>query len=77
MGICDACATYMRENCLTTIEMFLYHIRRLLDAIREKYPDIQLIMWDDMLRNCTSELLQSTFAILLSILMKTFNLFEI
>ncbi|ELT96467.1 hypothetical protein CAPTEDRAFT_169426 [Capitella teleta] len=50
IGICPACAAHMRENSLSLPEMFLSHIRRLLDYLREKHPNIQPIMWDDMLR---------------------------
>lgn len=38
----------------STDKLFLSHVTNVIKGIRETYPSLSVIMWDDMLRNMTS-----------------------
>ncbi|VEN38850.1 unnamed protein product [Callosobruchus maculatus] len=45
MGECDVCRLEVHEN------LFLRHIKNVVQMVRSKYPQIKIIVWDDMLRH--------------------------
>ena len=50
--------------------MFLSYVKSVLEAIRSRFPDVRLIMWDDMFREAPVDVLlgMSTFILLLAVL---------
>lgn len=57
LGVCERCKIRMLEENLTPQQLFLLHIKAVLDHIKENYPNISCIMWDDMLRHTELPLL--------------------
>ncbi|CAG9859566.1 unnamed protein product [Phyllotreta striolata] len=49
MGECDTCRLEIRDN------LFLKHIRNVVDIVRSKYPSVKIIVWDDMLRHISQQ----------------------
>lgn len=39
----------------STDKLFLSHVTKVAKGIRETYPSLSVIMWDDMLRNMTTD----------------------
>lgn len=52
MGECDVCRLELHEN------LFLRHVRNVATLIREKYPNLRIIIWDDMLRHLSQQSIQ-------------------
>lgn len=50
LGVCERCKKKMLLENLTTIQLFFAHIRAVCLYIKQKYPHVTIIMWDDMLR---------------------------
>lgn len=44
--------------------LFLDHVAKVLRWLKEKYPYLQLLMWDDMLRHIDPLLLQGNWCLL-------------
>ena len=61
VGLCETCEQYMREHDLVPVDLFIVHIRRVLDYVHSHHPDIQVIMWDDMFRGIDLQVLQGLF----------------
>lgn len=60
----------------TIDKLFLSHATKVAKGIRETYPSLSVIMWDDMLRNMTSDTLKGeltlySFVLLMSALERT------
>lgn len=49
MGECELCRLESHEN------LFLRHVRKVAQTIHRKYPKLQLIIWDDMLRHMSQQ----------------------
>ncbi|XP_057668899.1 hexosaminidase D-like [Diorhabda carinulata] len=49
MGECDLCRLEIHEN------LFLKHIKNVVDIVRLKYPTLKIIVWDDMLRHISQQ----------------------
>lgn len=49
MGECQLCRLEIHEN------LFLRHVRNVANIIRDKRPELRLIIWDDMLRHVTQQ----------------------
>lgn len=52
MGECDLCRLELHEN------LFLRHVRKVATFIRERWPELRIIVWDDMLRHISQQSLQ-------------------
>ena len=49
----------MRANPnLSRDHIFLQHMAKIVDYVRNKYPGKRILMWDDMLRNMSEETLK-------------------
>nr|XP_023018796.1 hexosaminidase D-like [Leptinotarsa decemlineata] len=49
MGECDICRLEVHEN------LFLKHVKNVADLVRSKYPNVRVIVWDDMLRHISQQ----------------------
>ncbi|GLV44394.1 uncharacterized protein CBL_10198 [Carabus blaptoides fortunei] len=49
MGECELCRLESHEN------LFIRHVRKVAQTIHQKYPKLQLIIWDDMLRHMSQQ----------------------
>lgn len=58
MGLCEKCKNRI-EDGETKEDLFLKHIRKVIDIIKVKWPGLNVIMWDDMLRDMDEATLQS------------------
>ena len=58
MGLCEACELYMREHGLLPVDLFIAHMRRVLDYIHSRHHGLSVIMWDDMFRGIDLHVLQ-------------------
>ncbi|XP_060573284.1 hexosaminidase D-like [Ruditapes philippinarum] len=50
LGVCERCKRKMLMENWTVQQLFFAHVRAVCLFIKEKYPHITIIMWDDMLR---------------------------
>ncbi|KAL4240788.1 hypothetical protein ACF0H5_001576 [Mactra antiquata] len=50
LGVCERCKKKMMMENLTVPQLLFAHIRAVCLYIKQKYPHLTIIMWDDMLR---------------------------
>lgn len=50
IGCCEDCDSYMAMKALSKQQLFLEFVVKIATHVRLKYPGVQPIMWDDMLR---------------------------
>lgn len=50
LGVCERCKKKMLIENWTPPQLFFAHVRRVCLYIKQKYPHLTIIMWDDMLR---------------------------
>ncbi|XP_031354865.1 hexosaminidase D isoform X1 [Photinus pyralis] len=60
LGECDRCKDYIRSHGINTNELFLLYIHTIITKIRERYPALRILMWDDHFRPMTIEELQKS-----------------
>ncbi|XP_060529718.1 hexosaminidase D-like isoform X2 [Cylas formicarius] len=53
MGECELCRLEMHET------LFLRHVQNVANIVREIKPDLQVIIWDDMLRHLSQQSMQA------------------
>lgn len=58
MGLCDRCKGRI-ENGETKEDLFLKHIKNVVGFIKQNWSDVNVIMWDDMLREMDEATFQS------------------
>ncbi|XP_067005152.1 hexosaminidase D [Anabrus simplex] len=58
MGLCPTCVRRMENSKHGRAQLYLDHIIAVVQFIRDNYPSLRIIMWDDMLRNIDSAVLQ-------------------
>jgi hypothetical protein len=63
MGLCAACKHRMAQlpqsqSSAARDRLFLEHVTSVLRWLKTSYPNLQLLMWDDMLRHMDPLLLQ-------------------
>ena len=51
MGECSHCL----NKGLTRSELFVSHVQRVANYVRNSYKNVDVIIWDDMLRNFMAE----------------------
>ncbi|XP_072026677.1 hexosaminidase D-like [Amphiura filiformis] len=54
LGLCAKCRA-RQDSGLDKSELFLTHVSRVLKYLKNKYPSVTFIMWDDMLRTVSVE----------------------
>ncbi|KAK7111153.1 hypothetical protein V1264_010836 [Littorina saxatilis] len=52
LGICDECRRRQLEDGLSPEQIFLQHVKNVAQHVRDNYPSVTPIVWDDMFR-CT------------------------
>lgn len=50
MGLCPACSRRIETNRHGRPQLFLEHVVAVAQYVREAFPSVHVIMWDDMLR---------------------------
>ncbi|KAK6187956.1 hypothetical protein SNE40_005872 [Patella caerulea] len=50
MGLCEDCKRIMADEKLVVEQIFFSHVNSVASYVRQKYPGITPIIWDDMLR---------------------------
>ncbi|XP_077291464.1 hexosaminidase D-like [Arctopsyche grandis] len=58
MGLCVNCSRRASESKYGKAVLFLEHITAIARFLKETHPHIKVIMWDDMLRNLETNILQ-------------------
>jgi len=62
IGLCETCEQYMRQHDRLPVDLFIAHVRRVLDYIKSRHPGLQAVMWDDMFRGIDLQVLQGQFS---------------
>ena len=60
MGLCENCKSRL-ENGETKEDLYLKHVKKVVEFIKLNWPEINVIMWDDMLRDFEEATLQSNY----------------
>lgn len=50
MGLCPACSRRIETSRFGRPQLFLEHVVAVAQHVREAFPSVRLIIWDDMLR---------------------------
>lgn len=58
MGLCPVCQKRMQTSKFGKAGLYLDHVTEVAQYIRDNYPTLKIIMWDDMLRNIDLNILQ-------------------
>uniref|UniRef100_A0A0A9X4K8 beta-N-acetylhexosaminidase n=2 Tax=Lygus hesperus TaxID=30085 RepID=A0A0A9X4K8_LYGHE len=57
LGLCQDCQTKLLAESWSPQELFLDHLSRMAKYIKQKYPSVNVLVWDDELRNIPLEVL--------------------
>ncbi|KAF5274021.1 hypothetical protein FQA39_LY01136 [Lamprigera yunnana] len=60
LGVCPRCKLFLQEKNITPQQLFLHHVTRVATEIRNRYPKLRILMWDDHFRSMTYEDLNKT-----------------
>ncbi|XP_044732414.1 hexosaminidase D-like [Chrysoperla carnea] len=58
MGLCPSCERRVQTCKNGKADLFLEHIMNVAQFIKDHYPNLKIIIWDDMLRNIDTAVLQ-------------------
>lgn len=58
MGLCASCSKRLQTNKHGKASLYLDHVVEVAQYIKDNYPNLQIIIWDDMLRNIDINILQ-------------------
>lgn len=58
MGWCPACTKRQQTSKYGRDSLYLDHVTVVAQFIKENYPNLKIIIWDDMLRNMDLKTLQ-------------------
>ncbi|XP_060802976.1 hexosaminidase D-like [Amyelois transitella] len=58
-GVCSDCKKKLEGNAHGTVSLYLEHIQNLALFLKEKRPNLTILMWDDMLRPMSLDTLKS------------------
>ncbi|XP_045535673.1 hexosaminidase D-like [Papilio machaon] len=58
-GVCDECKSTAASSEHGTVSLYLQHIQNVTLFIKEKRPDLIVLMWEDMLRSIKYEVLKA------------------
>lgn len=61
MGICPNCQKRAQSHKYGKAGLYLDHITEVAQYIRDNYPTLKIIVWDDMMRNIDLKILQGKF----------------
>lgn len=60
IGKCPRCQVEMASKAMTTDDIFQAWIIKVVGWIKKEYPHLVIIMWDDMMRNISTERIKSS-----------------
>lgn len=58
MGLCPVCMKRMQSSKHGKSSLYLDHVVNVAQFIKDNYPNLKIIIWDDMLRNIDQSVLQ-------------------
>nr|CAH7712483.1 unnamed protein product [Callosobruchus chinensis] len=61
MGLCPACQKRVQTSKYGKAALYLDHISEVAQYVKDNYPTIKIIIWDDMLRNIELNILQEYY----------------
>lgn len=64
LGLCAVCSKRASSSKHGKAGLFLEHVVAVAQFIKETYPYLKIIMWDDMLRSIDLQVLNGIFMIL-------------
>lgn len=67
MGLCPSCERRIQTCKNGKADLFLEHIMNVAQFIKDHYPNLKIIIWDDMLRNIDTAVLQGLYRFYLNI----------
>lgn len=66
MGLCPECQKRVQTSRFGKAGLYLDHVTEVARYIKENYPKLKIIIWDDMLRNVDLNILQGNIHIFLN-----------
>lgn len=64
MGLCPSCSKRVITGKYGKAGLYLDHVNDVAQYIKETYPTLKIIVWDDMLRCIDTQILQGDFFVL-------------
>ncbi|KAI4455856.1 hypothetical protein MML48_8g00004409 [Holotrichia oblita] len=61
LGTCPACIKRIQSSKHGKASLYLEHVTEVAQYIKENYPHLKIIIWDDMLRNIDESILQEYY----------------
>lgn len=61
MGLCPACQKRVQTSKYGRAGLYLDHVTEVAQYIKDNYPNLKIIIWDDMLRNIDLHILQGEY----------------
>lgn len=58
MGLCTSCSKRIQTNKHGKASLYLDHVVEVAQYIKDNYPNLKIIIWEDMLRNMDVNILQ-------------------
>lgn len=58
LGLCPNCSKKVQNSKHGKATLYLDHVTSVAQYIKETYPHLKVIIWDDMLRNIDLSILQ-------------------
>ena len=50
LGICEQCQQRQVDDNLTSEQLFFQHVKNVAQHVKDNYPSVTPIVWDDMFR---------------------------
>lgn len=57
MGLCPVCSKRVSTSKYGKASLYLDYVTAVAQFIKENYPNLKIIIWDDMLRNIDTQIL--------------------
>lgn len=64
MGLCPACSRRIENSKCGRAQLFLEHVVAVAQYVREAFPSLRVIMWDDMLRAVDTSVLLGWYIVI-------------
>lgn len=61
LGLCSACTKRSFSNKYGKAALYLNHVSDVVHYIKDNYPNLKIIIWDDMIRNMDIEILKGKY----------------
>lgn len=63
LGLCPICTKRMCGNKYGRAALYLDHVSDIAQYIKDNYPNLKVIIWDDMIRSIDTNILKGAFGV--------------